>query len=198
MTDPIKAQSLYENSRRAMELLNQTLLELDQWQLEGQKGKSQFFEKLAIGSGATIAALVSFLGANEKRVLHPHWILRCALVSLAVALFAALYRNWSYPNFRMAHKERVMTEAKRKVQECRNDEFNLSGCLHNLQTGELMEVKDWHEGFKKSEAELDIEITKRIKEEHLRWKGVAYSENLCLAAVCIAMASLVWLGLRNF
>jgi len=64
--------------------------------LDGAKERTQFFEKLAIGAGATIAALVSFLGANNKRVLHPEWILRCALVALVVAMFGAMLRNYIY------------------------------------------------------------------------------------------------------
>src|SRR6266481_3639165 len=74
---------------------------LSKTHVELAKERTQYFEKLAIGSGATIAAIVSFLGVHAGK-LHPVWIMQCSLISLVVAIVAALYRNFRYPHYILA------------------------------------------------------------------------------------------------
>ena len=57
------------------------------------KEKTQYFEKIALGSGATIAAVVSFVGVHAGR-LKPPFLLRSALVTLVAAMVSSMYRNW--------------------------------------------------------------------------------------------------------
>ena len=99
--------------------------EFNQLQVDSGKGRSQYFEKLTIGCGAAIAAIVSFLGGSNKHALHPTWVLRCSLVALAVAMRAALYRNCRYQNYWMAFDKRAYTEALRDEERCRNDLFQV-------------------------------------------------------------------------
>jgi hypothetical protein len=51
--------------------LNEALKTANQTQIDIAKERTQFFEKLAIGSGATIAAMVSFFGAHSQRLQPP-------------------------------------------------------------------------------------------------------------------------------
>jgi hypothetical protein len=87
-----------DRHQQAFEVLTKT-------QLEAATQRTSFFEKIAIGSGATIAALVSFLGTHAAG-LHPHWVLRCSLVSLAIAMVSALYRNYMYPHYQVSANAR--------------------------------------------------------------------------------------------
>jgi hypothetical protein len=90
--------------------------------LEAATQRTSFFEKIAIGSGATIAALVSFLGTHAAG-LHPHWVLRCSLVSLAIAMVSALYRNYMYPHYQVSANARQFYAATRNVAEEHNALF---------------------------------------------------------------------------
>jgi hypothetical protein len=84
------------------------------------KEKTQYFEKLALASGGTIALLVSFVGAHSGR-LQPAWLLRSALVMLVLAMIAAMYRNWKYPFYVPAIYARQEFAAMRKREQCRLD-----------------------------------------------------------------------------
>src|ERR1035437_5934655 len=53
------------------------------YQTDAASERTSFFEKIAIGAGATIAAVVSFLGAKPHS-LEPRWALRASLVTLAL------------------------------------------------------------------------------------------------------------------
>ena len=120
--DPHDATRLRHLLQNADQSLKDARADISQTQVDGAKEKTQYFEKLAIGSGASIAAIVSFLGTHTAR-LQPAWILRCSLISLAVALVAALYRNYRYMSYVFAVKERVWLEASRYQQQCKNDFF---------------------------------------------------------------------------
>ncbi len=69
-------------------------------QAELAKERTQYFEKIALGSGATIAAVVSFIG-SQKSTLQPAWLFRSALIALVVTMVAAMYRNYKYPYYVM-------------------------------------------------------------------------------------------------
>lgn len=70
--------------------------------------KVQYFEKIALGSGATIAAIVSFMGTKSSSVHTPR-LVRWALLMLFLALFTAMLRNWVFPFYTLRvwvrHKE---------------------------------------------------------------------------------------------
>jgi hypothetical protein len=86
------------------------------------KEKTQFFEKLALGSGATIAALVSFLGAR-KDALSPRWLLRSSIVSLALVILLSLYRNWRYQFYALRSSRREYFAALQREQRTRDEMF---------------------------------------------------------------------------
>lgn len=63
--DPQEVERLELLVRFSTEEYRKTAQDFNKTQFEGATESTQFFEKLAIGSGAAITALVSFLGANH-------------------------------------------------------------------------------------------------------------------------------------
>jgi hypothetical protein len=98
-------------------VISELEVELD-LQIDSGAEKAQYFEKLAIGSGAAIAAMVSFLGGHTGR-LQPAWIPRCSLVSLVIAMFAALYRNFRYPFYVTAVRTRILYRSSPRATRVR-------------------------------------------------------------------------------
>jgi hypothetical protein len=66
------------------------------YQTDAASERTSFYDKIAIGAGAAIAAMVSFLGA-KPHTLEPRWMLRASLVTLGLTMFTALLRNFLYP-----------------------------------------------------------------------------------------------------
>jgi hypothetical protein len=177
--------------------LRDATADLTQSQLDGAKDKTQFFEKLAIGSGATIAALVSFLGTHSAG-LHPHWTLRCSLIALAVVLVTALYRAFRYPYYALAARNRIWIEAIREQQKCNNDYIQADPDVINLQGGGLIDQQRAQAAFEDSDVKLIETIRRKTTHEQRIYEHVQWSERVCLASVTAAMIALVWLALCNF
>jgi hypothetical protein len=141
--DVERARLLLQEATRSE---NKAATSFNRVQVDAGKEKSQYFEKLAIGSGAAIAAIVSFLGAHSGSgaALKPGWILRCSLVSLVVALFAALYRNFRYPYYVFAVWKRLWVEATRYQQQCNDRWLHLTSVANNpvvdFESGKAVEM----------------------------------------------------------
>ena len=171
--------------------------DLTETQVELAREKTQYFEKLTIGSGAAIAAIVSFLGTHSGK-LQPVWILRCSLISLVAAMLAALYRNFRYPSYILALKNRTWIEAARYQQQCKSDAMHAELNPIDLYSGKSINLKKWEADFQESDAGLASliqERARRVARLTTEWQSAEY---VCIACVCIAMASLVCLALRNF
>jgi hypothetical protein len=126
---------------RAQERVNAAVAAAEQTQIDVAKERTQFFEKLAIGSGATIAALVSFLGAHSEK-LRPPWILRTSLVALVVAIFSALYRNLRYPKYVLSAAEISYWDARIEEQERRRERvWAQLGPVVDLDSGAALDAK---------------------------------------------------------
>jgi lysylphosphatidylglycerol synthetase-like protein (DUF2156 family) len=175
----------------------QTYEHLNRTQLEAARQRVAFFEKIAIGSGATIAALVSFLGTHAAG-LHPHWILRCSLVSLVVAIVAALYRNFRYSNYSIATNYRQWLGTAKYAQERQNDVFQTQQPITAIQTGKPLDLAEWTAQFNETDAKLGELNSKERKREGRLWREWRTAEIVCLVAVSVAMIALVWLALYNF
>jgi hypothetical protein len=185
---------LWKNSQKG---LDEAIERLNQTQADGARERTQYFEKLAIGSGAAIAAIVSFVGTHAGK-LHPAWILRCSLVALVVAMIAALYRNLRYPTYVLATYNKLWIEASRHQQQCKNDVFLADRNVRSLQSGGPIDLQDCTAGFKESDAKLETLIIERTERENRLLKEFRAAEYVCISFVCVAMVSLVWLALANF
>jgi hypothetical protein len=183
--------------KQADQSLDEAINRLNQTQLDGSKERTQYFEKLAIGSGAAIAAIVSFIGTRAGG-LQPAWILRCSLVALVVALTAALYRNLRYPSYVLAVYNRLWIEASRHQQQCKNDLFQAQPGTISLQSGDPIDLEEWKSDFNKSDAGLEVLVRDRLKRENRLLKEFKCAEYVCLSSISVSMISLVCLALRNF
>ena len=194
----------FEDAARLRLLLQQSeqgvdeaAIRLNQAQVDGAKERTQYFEKLAIGSGAAIAAIVSFLGTHTNS-LHPKWVLRSSLVSLVCALTAALYRNFRYPNYLLATYNRLWIEASRHQQQRKNDVVQADRSIISLQSGTPIDLQEWIKEFKKSDSGLESLIKERAVRENCLLREFKVAEFFCIVSICVAMTSLVWLALSNF
>jgi hypothetical protein len=185
-------QRLYDRALAARHLAKD---DLDQTVLSGAKERTQFFEKLAIGSGATIAALVSFLGANDKRVLHPHWILSCALVALVVAIFTAMFRNYMYLHWAERFKDRVFLTKAHEELQARNSLYKENATLAGKLEENPFDINPWNTG---TSAPVQKFIGKKTKLDNRLKLAFTIAGNFCLGSIFIAMLSLVWLAICNF
>ena len=192
--DAARLRLLLQQSEQGVE---EAATRLNQAQVDGAKERTQYFEKLAIGSGAAIAAIVSFLGAHTSS-LHPKWILRGSLVSLVCALTAALYRNFRYPNYVLATYNRLWIEACRQQQQRKNDVFQADRSVVSLQSGTPINLLEWTRDFKKSDSGLEALIKERTVLENRLLGEFKAAEFVCLVSICLAMISLVWIALSNF
>src|SRR5260370_4021395 len=105
------------------------------------KEKTQYFEKIALGSGATIAAVVSFIGSHNGS-LKPPYLLRSALVTLIATMVGSMYRNWRYPYYIYGVWLINEGEAKRTREQRRADFFRAVP-VNSIQTGMPIDGEEW-------------------------------------------------------
>jgi hypothetical protein len=163
---------------------------------EISKEKTQYFEKLALASGATIALLVSFVGAHSAR-LQPPWLLRSALIVLVLAMIAAMYRNWKYPYYLYAVYARQDSQAKQEQERCKRD-YVVAFPTISMEAGEPIDVPGYLENFAKNEKILSKQISESRKIEDAAFNMVKYVEWLTLFLIVAGMALIVALAWRNF
>ena len=172
---------------RAQEQANKADAAAEQAKVDIAKERTQFFEKLAIGSGAAITALVSFLGAHSEK-LRPPWILRTSLVSLVVAILAALCRSLTYQEYFPSTADILRSKLRLEEQKLKRERNLQGGGEQPADVNRLAGlIKETQEALPKKECEK-------------RWlfRGLKTAEIVCLLAVAVAMVSLVWLALVNF
>jgi hypothetical protein len=197
LTDEQEIQRLRLLHDKANKQLREVESDKEQDQIESAKGRVAFFDRLTIGAGAAITALVSFLGAHSTK-LHPAWILRAALISLVLTMIAGLFRNYRYPNYVMKIHQVSWTRCSRYEQECRVNYLKADQTTVNVRTGQTIDIDEVSKNFEQSNKELE-ELSQKADKEAKRlerhWK---YAQNLCISFAALAMVCLVWLALANF
>jgi len=166
-------------------------------QFDSSKERTQFFEKLAIGAGAAIAAIVSFLGVHAER-LRPHWTMQSSLVFLVIAMVASLYRNFRYPYYVLAVKNLSWIRAKYQQQQCKKDFIKVVPNAVDWATGEPIDLEEWIANANEGDEKLEPEMGKRDTRQKRLLREVHTAENICLGSLSLAMVSLVWLALWSF
>lgn len=197
LADSQELQRLRMLVEAADKQLRKSEADIEQSQIDSSQGRVEYFEKITIGAGAAIAALVSFLGSHSAS-LHPKWILRSSLVLLGLTMLAGLFRNFRYPNYVMQIRKISWIRCSRYQQRCRRDYLSADTTAVSIQTGQLIDT----EKTMKELDESDVEVGQILEEnetlgERMR-KQWTYAEQLCLALAFLSMASLIWLGLSNF
>ena len=178
---------LLDNASRR---LDKAVAEVNQSQIDVAIGRTAYFDRLTIGSGAVIAAMISFLGTHLS-TLHPEWLLRCSLVSLTLTMLAGLYRSFRYPYYIMQVRKVSWIEAERNHQQIRHKQGLAIGPPADI-------VAKMVEGYGASDAKLDTVVKGCIKKRERSLKECHWAEAACLFAVGVAMVSLVWLALCTF
>ena len=158
--------------------------------------KTQYFEKLALGSGATIAALISFLGSHASR-LQPRWLLRTALITLVCTMVLSLFRNWLYPFYVLNAKLTVEFEAKREEGRCKKELLQAVPAL-SLEDGLPIDMDEWLVQHQSDEDTLVKWISECHTTERRAWTWTIRSESAALILAITSMVLLIVLAWRNF
>ena len=169
----------------------------EQSQIESAKGRVGFYDKLTIGSGATIGALVSFLGAHSTK-LQPTWILRGALIFLILTMAASLFRNYRYPNYVLQIHKISAIRCCRYQQQCRLNCLKADPTALSIQTGLPIDLPKTLKEFEKSDKELETISAENEKVGERLRKQWTYAQSLSISFATLAMVFLVWLAIANF
>ncbi len=158
--------------------------------------RSAFFEKVALGCGATIAAVVSFLGAHAGK-LTPPYLLRASLVTLVLSVLAAMYRNWRYPNYVLANYQTQRYEALLKRERCRRDLFSAVPSV-SIQDGKPINAASFAQYVEELEGSFTKSIANFKRREGRINREVAWVGNLSLLLAVAGICQLIALAWINF
>ena len=157
---------------------------------------SAFFEKVALGCGATVAAVVSFLGAHSGR-LAPPFLLRASLVTLLVSMLAAMYRNWRYPNYVLVSYQSQQYEALLKRERCRRDLFSAVPSI-SLEDGQSVNAAAFAQYVEKLEGSFADSIANFKRKGDRINNEVTWIGNLSLLFAVAGICELIVLAWINF
>ncbi len=157
-----RLMALFESAAKYAAKANQRAVQVS---VEIGKEKTQYFEKIALACAGTIALVVSFVGSHAGR-LQPGWLLRSALIALVLAMIAAIYRNWKFPFYLLAHHARQNFVAKQEKERYRRD-YILVVPSFALEDGKPIEVQKFLAQFAEDEKLLDKRIAECKKQETL-------------------------------
>lgn len=164
--------------------------------LEIGKEKTQFFEKVVLGSGATIALVVSYVGAHAGN-LQPRWLLRSALVCFVLTLLLGLYRNWEFQWYIFASWARQDTKAKQEREKAKKDVI-LTGEAISSEDGKPIDPAQGLRQFNADEVTLTNLLTKSQKIEDRAFNVVRVVEYVTLGLGVAGMGLLIALAWLNF
>jgi hypothetical protein len=186
--------SLLESARKHSTETNQRATQAT---VDMAKEKTQYFEKIALASGGTIALVVSFVGAHAGR-LQPPWLLRSALIVLVLAMVSAMYRNWRYPFYIMGSYGRQYMEARRDKGRRERDYVTAFPALAREEDGTPIDLAQFQTRFTTDEGIFRTKIEECEKQEKSAFNTVKVVEYLTLTLVVLGMALLVVLAWKNF
>jgi len=164
--------------------------------IEVGKEKTQYFEKIALGTGATIAAIVSFVGSSPASI-HSPLLVKLALVLLVIGLAAAMYRNWRYPFYTMSVWLRAEAEAKLQVEHCEYELFDDHPDIQIIEDGLLVPHDLWKHKYEQQRMQSTETITAAIKRENRIFLEIQTVENAALILIILAivlLTALIWVN----
>jgi len=164
--------------------------------IEVGKERTQYFEKVSLGCGATVALIVSFVGAHAGR-LQPRWLLRSALVSLVSAMIFGLLRNWIFPWYTYAAMGHQDFDAKLAREYAKKKLISI-GFAVSIEDGQQIDPDAWLRNFEKDESFSKERIAYLIALRDRSFNWTARIEYLTLILACVGMGLLVALAWLNF
>jgi hypothetical protein len=199
--DPIERARLQQLYKAAGSTLSETADRSNQVLSDSAKATKEFFEKIALGAGASIAAIVSFLGAQNVH-LHPRWLLRSALVSLFVTAFFAMYRLLRMPYYHLAASNRQYFEAKKQHEEQKWSSYEYdsrSGVqITDVHTGHPFDLAAAKATMSHNVETLDDVIKQQKRREGWLWFEVKWAGRMSIISGGAALLSLTTLAWVNF
>ena len=183
-----------ESAREHARNMNQRAVQVS---MDIGKEKTQYFEKLSLAAGGTIALVVSFVGSHAGR-LQPPWLLRSALVALVLAMFSGMYRNWKFPFYLLATAAREDTLAKQNRDKCGHDycvRFPSAGIDSG---GKPLDLEKYQRDFDADTKIYEGLLAKCKKQEDSAFKAVMVVEYATLFLLATGMGLLVALAWKNF
>lgn len=157
---------------------------------------TQYYEKIALGSGATIAAMVSFIGTHSGK-LNPPYLLRSSLVTLVMAMVAAMYRNWRYPKYVQVNYQVQQYKALLDRDKCKRDLFVAVPAIA-LQDGKPIDTVQFATQFSETETHMQKTINNFKKMERRIQKEVSVVGNGSLILALTGVGQLIALAWYNF
>src|SRR6266478_5001901 len=160
------------------------------------KDRVIYFEKIAIGAGAAVTLLVTFVGSHTYK-LQPRWLFRAALTSLVLAMVAAMFRNWRFPHYLFAVYRKEEFAAMRDREQARLD-YAVTIRPHDMRTGGTVNAKKMTTEFNEVFDAFDGKIQESEKDEKSALGHLKLAEHLALYLVMAGMVALVALAWLNF
>jgi len=188
-----RLETLWRSASKHARNMNQLSVQISR---DIAKEKTQYFEKIALASGATIALVVSFVGAHVGR-LRPPWLLRSALVVLVLAMITAMYRNWKYPFYLIAAQVHQDLTAQQDRERCKRDYIQSFPAIA-IEDGLPINVPEFLTEFAKSDDALSKKIVGVQKQERSAFGIVKIVERITLLLMLFAMSMLIALAWVNF
>jgi CHASE3 domain sensor protein len=190
-----RIQSLFDHAQKHAAEMNRKAVE---GSIEIGKEKTQYFEKIALASGGTIALVVSFVGSHAEK-MHPGWLLRSALVSLLLAMITAMFRNWKYPFYMFASYLLEQLNADRETERRRADIVQAFGASSiSIDDGKPVDVAQSLRELKEVDVLLEKKIAECKKHQTSAFNWVKRAELAALCLIVIGMGMLLVLAWLNF
>jgi len=164
--------------------------------LDVAKDRVVYFEKIAVGAGAAVTLLVTFVGSHSS-TFRPRWLFRSALESLVLAMITAMFRNLRYPHYLISVHEREAVKAIRGREETRLD-YVVAVRPSDMRTGEVVDAAKMKKDFGDVFKALDEKIEAFDKHQKSTWRYVRCGEVSTLVLVMAGMIALVALAWLNF
>jgi hypothetical protein len=194
LEDAERFRTLYNDS---LDKFSRAATKFNERQDEATGERTGFFEKLAIGSGATIAAIVSFLG-SKAHTLEPRWALRTGVCTLAGVIVTALARNYLYPYYFHHALFVPLVDAQIKRDKHMQNYLEATPNAVNLETGRPFDGQTMRTSWdarRESQEELK-KNTEKLKDRYFFWWRRC--EDACLLLVAASIVMLVLLVWWNF
>lgn len=164
--------------------------------LDNGKERTQYFEKIALACAGTIALVVSYVGSHAGH-LQPAWLLRCALITLVLAMMAAMYRNWKFPFYVIASHVRQQIVAAQKKERARRD-LIVAFPMASMEDGKLIDVGQWLPEFENDDKLYDEKIAESKGLEDSSFILTKRAEYVAVVLTVASMVMLIALAWENF
>ena len=188
-----RLQTLFDSACKRAAAMNKRAVQIS---VDLGKEKTQYFEKIALACAGTIALVVSFVGSHVGH-LQPAWLLRCALVTLVLAMMTAMYRNWKFPFYVLACYARQDLKAKQDRERARRD-YIVSIPALALEDGKPIDVEKWLLKFLTEDKLLADKVAEFNTREDSDFTVTKRAEYVTLFLTIAGMIMLVALAWKNF